>query len=94
MVEQKKSTKPTKHTTATIDQVSFESAILAHKFTCPYYSIRGIIKTHNPDSERQPSKEIGHCGAESVWTQQKGETQCEGKCWYMKHFLGLLKGLK
>lgn len=88
MVEQKKSIKK-----LTDHDISIEKAILAHKFTCPYYSMRGMIKTRATDEERLPSKEVGHCGAEPIWDQTKGESQCTGKCWYMTHFMRLLKGL-
>ena len=88
MVEQKKSTKKISDA-----EISIEKAILAHKFTCPYYSIRGVIKARATNDERLPSQEVGHCGAEPLWEQTKGESQCTGKCWYISHFMGLLKEL-
>ena len=83
-------------TSATMGEISYEVVMLAHKFTCPYYSIRQMVKLVNTDSERVPTQsDQGHCGAQPVWEQKPGqEAQCTGNCWYMNHFRELIKGLQ
>ena len=61
-------------------KIDIETVILAHKFTCPYYS---------PESESIGLSIHSHCGATTVYQQK----DCNGECWYMSHFKSLLKGL-
>ena len=57
-----------------------EQVILAHKFTCPYYS---------PEAEQKGLIKPASCGANNVHLQ----TDCNGECWYMSHFKELIEGL-
>ena len=61
-------------------KLNIETVILAHKFTCPYYS---------PESKSIGLPMPSHCGATDVFAQK----DCNGECWYMSHFKELLKGL-
>ena len=61
-------------------KIDIETVILAHKFTCPYYS---------PESASIGLPMPSHCGATTVFAQK----DCNGECWYMSHFKELLKGL-
>lgn len=61
-------------------KLDIETVILAHKFTCPYYS---------PESESKGLLVPSHCGATNAFNQK----ECTGECWYMSHFKDLLKGL-
>lgn len=59
--------------------IDINLAILAHKFSCPYYS---------PNSEGLSKPTT--CGAYDVANQHN----CTGDCWYMKEFRQLLNELK
>lgn len=61
-------------------KIDIELAITAHKFTCPYYSLEA--------NNKGLPKPI-HCGATDIHHQ----TECNGECWYMKHFKELINGL-
>lgn len=60
--------------------IDLDLGILAHKFTCPYYSEKSEGVLNNPK-----------CGAEDSYHQPEN---CSGDCWYMKHFKELLKSLQ
>lgn len=61
-------------------KIDIEAVILAHKFTCPYYS---------PTAKAIGLSPPAHCGARDVLHQ----IDCTGQCWYMSHFKELIKGL-
>lgn len=61
-------------------KIDIETAILAHKFTCPYYS---------PQSESIGLNPPSHCGATTIWENP----DCNGECWYLSHFKDLINKL-
>lgn len=62
------------------EKLDIETVILAHKFTCPYYS---------PESKLIGLPMPPHCGATTVYQQK----DCNGECWYISHFKSLIEEL-
>lgn len=88
MAEQKKFSK-----------LTFEEALVAHKYCCPYYS---------PDMERDADikpqevvKKITRKGkkVKILYESPKpvcgaNQAQCDGSCWYLSHFSEILTQLQ
>lgn len=64
--------------------IDITTVILAHKFTCPYYSPKGMSISN---ISTLPIK----CGASDI---QHNPKDCNGECWYMRHFRELLEDLQ
>lgn len=62
-------------------KIDLDTVILAHKFTCPYYS---------PGANNIGLPKLSTCGATDVHNQPN----CNGTCWYMKHFKELINQLQ
>ncbi len=88
MAEQKKFSK-----------LTFEEAMVAHMYCCPYYSpAMDRDKEENPVEVLEKTTRKGKhiqityqspkpvCGA--------NRTQCDGTCWYLKHFSEILTELE
>lgn len=88
MAEQKKYSK-----------LTYEEAMVAHMYCCPYYS---------PDMDRDVQEEplevvdkITRKGKKVTITYQSpkpvcgaNKTQCDGNCWYLSHFSEILTQLQ
>ena len=90
MVEQKKYTKK---------KFTYEEVMVAHMYSCPYYS-----PDMGRDVDEQPTRvveKITRKGKEVSIVYQSpkpvcgaNRTQCDGTCWYLKHFNEILTQLQ
>lgn len=88
MAEQKKYSK-----------LTYEEAMVAHMYCCPYYS-----PAMDRDSEENPTEVVNKITrkGKEITIEYKSpkpvcganRTQCDGTCWYLKHFSEILTQLQ